>query len=224
MGLIVLTMVWALYLGWYAIQSKSHRQSGDTIASFRNKLATLERRGSGGSSRDFLGTSSGHLPFSLGGSSGSRSLMGSRSVMGVVSGFRNSRTPLDAVPGTVMGRNMGTRSAGPIVSSNSRVSSQSRPAARSTVSGVRKRRRDVLVGLLGVAGATLVLGVIPPLRMLWVAHLITDVLLVAYVVMLIQIRNQVAERELKVRFLPSAAPMPSMHSEPSLVFHRTAVN
>ncbi len=159
----------------------------------------------------------------MGGSSGSRSVMGPRSVMGAVSGFRNSRTPLDAVPGTVMGRNMTTRSASPRISANSRVSSNS-TAATPTLAGVRKRRRDVLVGLLGVAGATLVLGVIPPLRMLWVAHLITDVLLVAYVVMLIQIRNQVAERELKVRFLPSAAPLPSMHSEASLVFHRTAVN
>lgn len=200
-GLIILAIIWAVYLGWYATQSKSNRRSGDSIASFRNQLATLERRSPGSGSRDFLGTAAGNLPLSFA-SPGARGRKGT-------AGRSLSRSPgLSPVPGTRMGSVPTPRSA-----------------SMSNLSGVRKRRRDVLVGLLGAAGATLVLGILPPLRMLLVAHLLVDGILVAYVVMLIQVRNQAAERELKVRFLPTAAPLPSMmHREFAPTLRHTAVN
>jgi len=69
-----------------------------------------------------------------------------------------------------------------------------------------RRRRDVLLALVVAAGVTLVLGAVPFLRMLWTAHLVFDVLLVAYVALLIRHRNAAAEREMKVRFLPRAVP------------------
>src|SRR5205823_3086025 len=67
-----------------------------------------------------------------------------------------------------------------------------------------RRRRDVLFTLAGGAAATLVLGMLPPLRMLWVLHVMLDVLLGLYVAMLVRIRNEAAEREIKLRFLPHA--------------------
>jgi hypothetical protein len=75
-----------------------------------------------------------------------------------------------------------------------------------------RRRRDVLVALGVGAGVTLLLGTLPFLRLLWTAHLVFDVLLVAYVALLIRHRNAAAEREMKVRFLPGAVPL-----EPALL-------
>lgn len=68
----------------------------------------------------------------------------------------------------------------------------------------RRRRRDVLLALLVAAGTTLVLGVVPALRMLWLVHVAADLLLIAYVGLLIRQRNLATEREMKVRLLPAA--------------------
>lgn len=92
------------------------------------------------------------------------------------------------------------------------VTMASRPAVahRAAVarrSSVRRRRRDVLVGLLVAAGATLVLGTAPALRFMWAAHVVVDVLLIAYVALLVRQRNLAAERALKVRFLPGPRPI-----------------
>ena len=84
-----------------------------------------------------------------------------------------------------------------------------------------KRRRDVFVGLLVAMGGSLVLGVLPPLRILWSIHLVLDVLFVAYVATLVYLRNLAAEREMKVRFLPTAAAGPAYQPEPALLLRRT---
>ena len=78
-----------------------------------------------------------------------------------------------------------------------------------------KRRRDIFVGLLVAMAGSLVLGVLEPLRILWTIHLLLDVLFVAYVGALVYLRNLAAERDMKVRFLPTAAP------EPALLLRRT---
>jgi hypothetical protein len=80
-----------------------------------------------------------------------------------------------------------------------------------------KRRRDVLFGLLGAMGGSLVLGFLPSLRVLWGLHLALDALFVGYVALLVRMRNVAAEREMKLRFIPSA-PAP----EPALLLRRSA--
>ena len=80
-----------------------------------------------------------------------------------------------------------------------------------------KRRRDILFGLLGAMGGSLVLGLVPSLRVLWGLHVVLDVLFVGYVALLVRMRNVAAEREMKLRFLPSA-PAP----EPALLLRRSA--
>ena len=79
-----------------------------------------------------------------------------------------------------------------------------------------KRRRDIFVGLLVAMAGSLVLGTLPPLRILWTIHVLLDVLFVAYVAALVYLRNLAAEREMKVRFLPTAAT-----PEPALLLRRT---
>lgn len=68
-----------------------------------------------------------------------------------------------------------------------------------------KRRRDVLGSLLVAMVSTLALGAIPAMRVLWGLHLALDCVLVAYVVMLVRMRNAAAERDMKVSFLPAGA-------------------
>ncbi|MBW3613881.1 MAG: hypothetical protein KY439_01040 [Actinobacteria bacterium] len=80
-----------------------------------------------------------------------------------------------------------------------------------------KRRRDVFFGLLVVMAGSLLLGALPPLRVLWAVHLLADLLFAGYVAALIYLRNVAAEREMKVRFLPTA-PAP----EPAFLYRRSA--
>ena len=100
----------------------------------------------------------------------------------------------------------------PLDSTTSRV--VMRPAADARRGDVQRRRREVLVWLLAGMGATLVLGLLPPLRPLLVLHLLLDVVFAGYVALLVQLRNLSEQRGLKVRYLPNrtvvAAPGPTL--------------
>jgi hypothetical protein len=69
----------------------------------------------------------------------------------------------------------------------------------------RRRRRDVLYGLLGAAFVTFALAVIAGGVLLWL-HLLVDVLLVTYVALLVRAQRLAQERRAKVRYL---APVPA---------------
>ncbi len=84
-------------------------------------------------------------------------------------------------------------------------------------SRARKRRHDIFCGLLAVVAASLVLSLVPALRMMIWVHLALDVAFVGYVALLVRARNLATERELKVRFLPTAA-----RPQPQLLLHRSA--
>jgi hypothetical protein len=55
---------------------------------------------------------------------------------------------------------------------------------------VRERRRQVLVFLLEAVGLTFLMGLVPPLRLLWVATAVLAALLLVYVSLLVWIKNQ----------------------------------
>jgi hypothetical protein len=80
----------------------------------------------------------------------------------------------------------------------------------------QKRRRDVLYTLLGLMAITLPLSLLFKMRLLLMAHVILDLLFVAYLALLIRMRNVAAEREMKLRFLPSVP------AEPVLALRRSA--
>lgn len=84
-------------------------------------------------------------------------------------------------------------------------------------SEVRKRRRDILLGLLAAMGGSLVLGLIPGLRVMLGLNLVLDVLFVGYVALLIRARNLAAEREMKVRYLGR-----SSRPDPAFLLRRAA--
>ncbi|HVL04078.1 MAG TPA: hypothetical protein VM386_06550, partial [Acidimicrobiales bacterium] len=53
----------------------------------------------------------------------------------------------------------------------------------------RKRRRDIFCGLLVAIGVSLVLSLVPAMRMMLWVHLALDVVFVAYVALLVRARN-----------------------------------
>ncbi len=65
---------------------------------------------------------------------------------------------------------------------------------------MQKRRRDIFVGLALATGSTLLLGIVPPLRLLWVASLVSGALLAGYCYLLVQLRTLAVERDMQLRF------------------------
>jgi hypothetical protein len=100
--------------------------------------------------------------------------------------------------------------------------SASAMASYSAKARTQRRRRDIFVGLLAAMGTSLVLGFVPSLRILWVVHVLVDLLFVSYVALLVQMRNQVAEREMKVHFLPGQ--LSTHRPEPAALLLRRSAN
>ena len=92
------------------------------------------------------------------------------------------------------------------------------PVARPTASPMmpsdrsmaRRRRRDILLTLLGAAVITLVLAVLLRGPAIWF-HLLADALVATYLGLLVQLRRVEVERSAKVRYLPAprSAPEPA---------------
>ena len=73
----------------------------------------------------------------------------------------------------------------------------------------RRRRRDILLTLLGAAAITLVLAVLLGGPAIWF-HLLADAMVATYVGLLVQVRRSAAERQAKVRYLaPRTTPEPA---------------
>ena len=68
----------------------------------------------------------------------------------------------------------------------------------------QKRRRDVFFALVAGTVGFFALALLPGLSILWSAQILFDVLLGSYVAILVRLRNQAAEREMKLRYMPSA--------------------
>jgi hypothetical protein len=74
----------------------------------------------------------------------------------------------------------------------------------------QKRRRDVFFTLVAGAVGFLALALLPGLSVLWSVQVLFDIMLGAYVAILVRLRNQAAEREMKLRYMPSSRPAPRM--------------
>jgi hypothetical protein len=80
----------------------------------------------------------------------------------------------------------------------------------STMSRSQRRRRDVLL-LLGVAVlSSLLLAIVAGNPLFWAVQLFTDLLLGAYLVLLVRMKQTASERQAKVHYLPSPTPAPTL--------------
>jgi hypothetical protein len=176
--LLVLAGIWAAVLIPPAVRARAEGRPGDSISNFRRQLSVLRRTG----------------PHRA-------SLNGGGRVAGGDHWYRphTSAPALAPVHGPLR-----PRGAAPATARRLQVSPVAtvRAPVTATRSRTIRRRRDVLSALVVAVFATLALGVLPAFRMMLIANVVADVLLVAYVALLIHQRNVAAERDMKVRFLP----------------------
>ena len=91
------------------------------------------------------------------------------------------------------------------------VASDRSPAAGRSRARAYRRRRQVMVVLLVAVAVTLAWALVLQLSALWVANAVADVLLVAYVALLVRLRRRSVERADKVHYLaPIEAPRPAV--------------
>jgi hypothetical protein len=134
-----------------------------------------------------------------------------------ISSFSKHLSVLERTSPAVPGRNsMASRSSGrptPIYPAVGYVP----PRPPMSLSNARRRRRNVLTALAGAAVATLVLIPFGGSLMVMLQGL-ADVLLVAYLALLVRTQRLAVERRQKVRYLPR----PAHAGEPQLLLHRSA--
>ncbi|MFN2502949.1 MAG: hypothetical protein ABR540_01725 [Acidimicrobiales bacterium] len=177
MVLLVLAGIWAAVLIPPAVRARAEGRPGDSIHNFKRQLSVLRRTG------PHRASVNGGRP--AGGDHWYRSHVSPPTLAPVHGPLRSSRTPVAATRAPVRGMRPPTAVS----------------AARSRTI---RRRRDVLTALLVACLATLALGLLFSMGIMMVAHIVSDVLLVAYVALLVHQRNVAAERDMKVRFLPQA--------------------
>jgi len=175
--LVVLVLVWAVVLGPSLLRRTSDRQNKDSIGSFHHQLRVLGRTGpSLVAPAHRLGTS---VPTVRDEVDDARWL----EPVGVPIGRMSMRADLPA--------------SGP-PSAMRRTDPYFRP-------GACKRRRDVLMVLLCTLTVTGLIGVIPAMHLVLFVTAFVSVVLAAYVGLLVRLRNQALEREVKLRYLPRHA-------------------
>jgi hypothetical protein len=187
--LLVLAGIWAVVLIPPAVRARAAGRPGDSIHNFKRQLTVLRRTGP-------------HVGRAAGGDHWYRPHATTGPLVPVHGPLRSTRS----VPTATY------RPVAPVAV---------RPASATSASRSRtiRRRRDVLTALVVAVLATLVLGIIPTFRILLLAHVVADVLLVAYVALLVHQRNAAAERDMKVRFLPQPRRLDPglLRAEPALL-------
>jgi hypothetical protein len=187
--LLVLAGIWAAVLIPPAVRARAEGRPGDSIHNFKRQLTVLRRTGP-------------HTGRVAGGDHWYRSHTSQPALTPVHGPLRSTRTSPAAA-----------------YRSPARAVRQASPAASAARSRTIRRRRDVLSALLVAALATLALGLLFSMGIMLVAHVVADVLLVAYVALLVHQRNVAAERDMKVRFLPQAHRLDPalLRAEPALL-------
>jgi hypothetical protein len=180
--LVVLAIVWVAVLVPPMVRARAETRPAESISAFHRQLTVLRRTApfprrvglhDRPRSHGALGVPA---PMPLVNRSTVNRSTGNRSTVNRSTSVRALRAPSAAAP------------------------SRSR-SARSVSTRTLRRRRDVFVALLAAAALSLLLGVLV-MRAMLAVHIAVDVLLGAYVGLLIRQRNLAAEREMKVRFLP----------------------
>jgi hypothetical protein len=84
--------------------------------------------------------------------------------------------------------------------------------------GACKRRRDVVIVLVSAVLVTAAIGALPAARPILIITPVLVAVLVAYVALLLRMRNRAVEREMKLRYLPEP-----IDRQPAMVIRRAAM-
>ena len=130
---------------------------------------------------------------------------------------RAEKTPADSI-GAFRAQLSVLERTGPVISPTGRPMGVPayRPAGMPSKEEIRRRRQNILFGLLGAMAVTLFLGMV--VHVFLVVHVLLDVLFAAYCALLVRARQLATEREMKVRYLPGRM---LTHVEPSLLLTRS---
>jgi hypothetical protein len=180
--LAVLIGIWGVFLGVTLVRKRADYRADSSIGAFQRQLQVL-RRNSQAVDR-LQGLDSGVL-----GDQSSAALAPFRSqrLNGRATYNEHRRQDPHALDGTVV---RGSRQD---------------PYFRR---GACERRRDVLLILLSALVSTGLISIIPAARMALVLTAISGFALLVYVVMLVRLRAQAYEREMKLRYMPRPAAPP----------------
>jgi hypothetical protein len=85
-----------------------------------------------------------------------------------------------------------------------------------SMSPIQRRRRDILVGILGLAGVTLLMALFSTGIMFWVLHLLADLALAGYVYMLLQFKARAGGGAERRPAQPLHRPVPAVPSYPNV--------
>ena len=190
MVLVVLVLVWAVVLGPSLFRRTKDRHAKDSIGSFHRQLNVLRRTGPSLVAPAYRLDVSAPADDERPADPGWLTSVSSRPAPAAAMRL----SPPD--PGAAMARR------------------RSDPYFRP---GATKRRRDVLMVLLSVLTVSGLIGLIPSLHILLAATGFVGIMLVAYVGLLVRLRNQAHERETKLRYLPRA-----YDDEPPVLIRRAA--
>lgn len=233
MVLLLIVLLWAVFLGPGLVRRLLERRSGDSIGSFHRQLGVLRRTGptlvppaNKLTTAEAPGPSIGatglpivssrpslvvlrHDPAGSEASASGSAAPGAEEVVAPgsarhLAAVGEPATVQDAVAadyGAVVAQRGIGRHNDPYF----------RPAAC-------KRRRDVLSVMAALFVGTGLVGAIPAARPALVVTALAALALGAYIMLLVHLRNVVAERETKVRYLPAP-----VVAEPQVVVRRSAV-
>lgn len=179
--LLILVLVWAVVLGPGLLRRGVQRRSTDSIGDFHRQLRVLERAGPT-----------------------------------LVEPIHSLDTTLPSA--NLAQRSVGTSRNGLIVVRPDAVLPVARTARRTSARRPDpyfrpiscKRRRDVLTALLVTFVGSGLLGAIPAARPVLILTGIAALATAGYIALLVRLRSQALERELKLRYLPSPADRDSM--------------
>lgn len=175
--------IWGVFLGVTLVRKRAEYRADSSIGAFQRQLLVLRRNSLAADRLQDLQTRS--LDDQV---SGTGAPFRSRQIDGPVT----NRAGVGGVPGG-FARGDGDR--------ESRQDPFFRP-------GACERRRDVLLILLSAFVSTGLISIIPAARMALVLTAISGVALLLYVVMLVRLRAQASEREMKLRYMPARASSP----------------
>ncbi len=176
LALLVIAIIWIAVLVPPFLRNRRESRTTNSIGEFERHLGVLRRAGPP-ALVDPAHTLKAATP-----ACSSRPL----SLRGRDSGPQSPRPPLSPAP-----------SSAPATAGPSRTIPSS-PSRQRTL----QRRRDVVAALLSSLFGSLLVGVIPSLRMVWAMSGLFGLGLVTYLLLLIRLRSHVAERQSKLAYLP----------------------
>lgn len=186
LALVVLALIWVAVLVPPFVRARSEGRPADSISAFRRQLTVL-RRTRPGPPRSLVPDRPAAHAYAPGAGAPVTSLAARRSMA-----ESRGRIARPVAPRALVAAGLPTSRARTL-----------------------RRRRDVFVVLLASAGATLVMSLLLGIRALLYVNLIVDLLLAAYVALLIRQRGARAEQDMKVRFLPGTQVEPAMYRRPA---------